>query len=295
MAEPQIATPEIAGLSILTKARREDIRMHPYPHLVIHDALPTDLYATLEAGFPTLEEVAGDEIGKNNRATQKTAEQTLADPNVIDEWKAFFRYHTSRDFYLEFLELWAPTLETMYPNIKRDFGKSLAEFSVGMRASGRDQAARNNEFDVMLENVFGINTPVREVSQVRGPHGDVSYKMFSSLLYFRDAEDDSTGGEYQLFAMKRRLFPQRLRKNIPVRYLDESSKVTVPYRANTLIHWLNGARSVHDVSPRSVTPFTRRYVAVAGECYGGPIPGGYFAQDEEWNSALGRARTWLNL
>ena len=284
---------EQAKYSILGRARAVDIVEDPYPHLLLHDALPQDLYDELAAGFPGLDYVAGADAGRSNLATLSGADVVLGDPQISSAWQNFFRYHLSGAFFREFVELWAPTIEQQYPDLVENFGKPLDQFDVGVRARGRTDSQQNLLHDIVLDCVFGMNTPVTEPSRVRGPHIDIPHKLFSSLLYFREPDDDSEGGEYQLFRMKRRIYPQSMRKKIPLRFVE--AQINVPYRANTLIVWLNGARSVHAVSPRSITPFPRRYVAITGECYGGRERAGYFARHPQWHKPLDRARSWLNL
>lgn len=40
------------SLSVLQKATAADVRRDPFPHLILENALPEDLYAALEASFP---------------------------------------------------------------------------------------------------------------------------------------------------------------------------------------------------------------------------------------------------
>ena len=45
------AAPEF---SILQRATRADIRLDPYPHVLIHDALPPAVFQALAESFPSL-------------------------------------------------------------------------------------------------------------------------------------------------------------------------------------------------------------------------------------------------
>ena len=51
--------------------------------------------------------------------------------------------------------------------------------------------------------------------------------------------------------------------------------------------WLNGARAIHAVEPRSVTERPRRYIAITAECYGGREARGHFLHDPRWSSLTG--------
>ncbi len=281
------------SLNILGRVRPADIRLEPFPHVLIDGALPQPLFDTLAATFPSLEYVARDEATLNNKACLRGAADVVGDPTVSTIWQDFFAYHTSRDFFDQFVNLWGDTVERIHPGVEANFGKPLRAFEVGTRTTGKGEATANLEPDVVLDCVFGVNTPVRKATAVRGPHIDSPFKLFSSLLYFREPGDDSEGGEYELYSVKRRLYPKGSLKKIAPRFVEPVTRV--PYKANTLMFWLNSALSIHAVSPRRETEIPRRYVAVMGECYGGAKTDGFFAQHPQWDSAAGRVRSWLNL
>lgn len=276
--------------SILARASRDDIRLTPYPHLVIEDALPEPLYRHLEAHFPSWQRIAGKDAGENNKACLVAAREVLADPEIDTTWQRFFEYHTSPEFFAEFVELWAPTVERIHPQLAEHFGKPLAEFETGVRSPGKAGSPANREADLMLDCLFGINTPVHTVTPVRGPHIDSPHKLFSSLLYFRADDDDSAGGEHEMYRVRGRMYPPGRMKRIPARYLEPAG--TVAYRGNCLLFWLNSAQSIHGVTPRAITDIPRRYVSVMGEVYRGH-EAGYFAHHDEWQSAVGRLRCRL--
>ena len=281
-----------SSLNILGRVKPADIRLDPFPHVLIHNALPQPIFDALAATFPSLEYVAREEATLNNKACLRGAADVVGDPAVSAIWQDFFAYHTSRDFFDQFVNLWGDTVERSHPGVELNFGKPLRSFEVGTRATGKGEATANREPDVVLDCVFGVNTPVRKATAVRGPHIDSPFKLFSSLLYFREPHDDSQGGEYELYRIKSRIYPKGSLKKIPPRFVEPVAHV--PYHANTLMFWLNSATSIHAVSPRRETAIPRRYAAVMGECYGGKKTDGFFAQHPQWNSAADRVRSWLN-
>ena len=165
------------------------------------------------------------------------------------------------------IDLWGPSIEALHPGLDDNFGKPLQDFSVGVRYAGKKRDAGNTQSDLMLDCLFGTNSPVRSTSAVRGAHIDSTKKLFTALLYLRDPDDDSVGGSYELYRIANKPYPLRVRKKIPARYVEKVKEV--PYRANTLLMWLNSGLSVHGVSPRSITGYSRRYVNISAECYGG--------------------------
>lgn len=289
----KVAGEHNSDLCILNHATPADIRLDPYPHILIHDALPQRTYDALAASFPSFEYIAGEEAAANNKACLLGAADTADDPAVAGIWREFIDYHLSQAFFDRFVGLWGETIQRVHPDLEENFDKPLAQFEVGARASGKGEAAHNRQPDIVLDCVFGVNTPVRKPTPVRGPHIDSPFKLFSSLLYFRDPDDASQGGEHEMYRVGRRIYPKRKLKKIPARYVDLVARI--PYRANTLLFWLNTAESIHAVSPRGITRVPRRYMAVMGECYGGKAADGFFAHHPQWQSMGGRLRSWLNV
>jgi hypothetical protein len=123
----------------------------------------------------------------------------------------------------------------------------------------------NMQADAMLDCQFVVNSPVVKPSSVRGSHVDKPYKLFAALLYFRHPEDRSAGGNLILERLKSGRYRFDRRQHVPERFVEPFAEI--PYGPNTLIAWLNTSRSLHCVSPRSITPVPRRYVNFLVECY----------------------------
>ncbi len=290
------------AISVLDNARREHIRLDPYPHLVIENALPQEYFERLLACYPDVATVAGGGELENNKLYIRSAEDVIGDPTFDPLWDAFFRHHCSADYYGQVLELWGEVLDKVYPDIVADFGKPLKDFTVGTRHVGGKHNADNQDRDIQMDCQFSVNSEVREVSSVRGPHVDSRYKLFNTLLYFRLPEDDSAGGEFELYRYKAgryhydspRPFDFREVNRLGLRKLekipfDVVEKVkSVPYRSNTLVMLLNTPYSIHGVSDRSVTALPRRYVNFLVESYVGRN-GGFFAmRPPRWRAAARR-------
>ena len=97
-----------------------------------------------------------------------------------------------------------------------------------------------------MECQFAWCEPVSTVSSSAPRHLDRAVSLFAGLLYFRLDGDDSTGGDLQLY--------------------DGAHPVkTIPYRANTLVFFVNSPRAFHGVTPRSVTPWPRLHVNFVAE------------------------------
>jgi hypothetical protein len=252
--------------SILARIRPEHIKRNGAAVAVVENALPSDYYNALAASFPPLEFIAGRRALDNNRAYRRAAPEVIGRPEIPAIWNDFLAYHSSRAFFDEFCDLWAADIARYHPALEANFGKPLRQFSVGVRASGKAEDPANQDHDLVLDCQVSVNSPVTEVSSVRGPHLDSPRKLFNALLYFRHPDDHSTGGDLEFYNLKPGKVPDKWSVIDPD--LVELAHLA-PYRANTLVMFINSSGALHGVSPRSVTPMPRRYVDFLGECYGG--------------------------
>jgi len=263
--------------SILRNLERQRIVDEPYPHAVVPDALDPAYYAELAGAFPSLERIAGREPLPSNRVFRIPACEVQADSAIPAIWRDFFAYHCSGAFFRELVAFWRGAIEQEYSNIEAWFGKPLSEVTTGTRAyrGGRapEHLPENMQADAMLDCQFVVNSPVKEPGSVRGPHLDKPYKLFAAILYFRHPEDRSTGGNLLLERFKTRRYHFDRRQHIAPHLVEPFAEI--PYGPNTLVVWLNTPRSLHSVTPRSVTSVPRRYLNFLTECYRLPA-GGFF-------------------
>lgn len=252
--------------SVLERLDPSHIVLDPQPYLYSTEALDPDYYGELAAAYPSLETVAGSGPLENNRAYLRQAREVIDNPVIPAIWRDFFAYHTSEDFFREMIAFWRAALDRVYPNLDTLLGTPVDQATIGLRSRGKEKALENKSADVMMDCQFGVNSPVKEKTAVRGPHVDDTHKLYAGLLYFRLPEDSVEGGDLVLYRAKEgsRYF-QDGRRDIPERYVEPFR--VVPYRANTLVMYLNTPRSIHGVSPRAVTPLYRRYINLQCECY----------------------------
>lgn len=251
--------------SVLARLNADDIKLDPFPHLMVENALDPAYYAALEAAYPAIELVAGQGPLANNKLYSRSAPDVLVDQQIPEIWRDFFAYHSSEAFLRECLQFWNKAIRHEYPDIEARFGKPLEQLTSGVRQKGREGNAANLAADVMLDCQFCVNSPVTAPSSVRVPHVDNPFKLFAGILYFRRADDTSTGGDLNLYRLTRERVHYDRRLNVPEEAIEAVSEVR--YRPNTIILWLNTPRSLHGVTPRSVTEVPRRFVNFIGECY----------------------------
>ena len=257
-------------LSILSRASAADLRLEPFPHLVIEDALPPEVFAELFGSFPP------DELVVDGRPVKDTwfdypACKVVQDTRIAPVWREFFAHHTSAAFFRELVEVAGHGLRALHPDLEARVGRPLEEFRVGMRPGGRGDPLAPGA-DVSMECQFYANY-TRAPRTVRGPHVDRPSELFAALLYFRQTEDSSTGGDLEICEAAGAggdLYPDAR----SVRISELPAEIdpglvrtvrTARYKANTLVLFLNSPRALHSVSPRSPTPLTRRHINFCAE------------------------------
>lgn len=240
--------------SVLARAASLTLETDPFPHLLIDNALDPDIYASLAAQFPGPEIInrKGGPV-RNNHLYLMSAPAVETDPRITAQWKEFFRYHVSIQFWRDALPLVKSQLLTINPDLEQIAGRCLEDF----RAVVREKKHAVFDEEIFLDCQFGTNSPVTKPSSVRSPHLDHPTKLFNALLYCRAPQDDTPGGELILY---RRIAPLVYTEGssiMPTRIVEAKR---IAYRANRLVLFLNSPWSVHGVGPRPKTPHARRYI-----------------------------------
>jgi hypothetical protein len=244
--------------SVLDKARPEDVVADPFPHLVIEDAWPADLYERLLATRPSFERIAWSGRVPSNRRFPYSAARILQDQAIDPIWQAFCRRHTTLDIFERVVELFRPHIDRLHPS----FGRWLAEGRP--HRTGLLDRDGFDRFDMLTDARLELNTPVKGTpSSVRGPHLDLPNRLFSGLFYLRKPEDDTPGGDLQLFRFKEGRPSGLTSYEIPAPLVEVVR--TVPYRGNVLVLFANSPFAVHGVSARQESPHTRSYVFLTAE------------------------------
>ena len=255
--------------SILEKVTSNDLSFDPYPHVVIDDCLPTSYFEALARTYPTNETIIEycrtnpfrnfvfvDGEARPNDRYDISAFQTIECPgNLSPIWLEFIRYHTSPRFYAEVVALFATAISRTYPFLETSLGRKLKEFSTGVRF--------RSDCDISLDCQVGINTPALQRSSVRRVHVDATVELFAALLYFRAPEDDTPGGDLEIFRWR-----NPLKKRFVGSEADETDAQLVDsigYKANRLVMFLNTQDSLHAVTAREPSRHTRRLVNIIGE------------------------------
>jgi len=187
----------------------------------------------------------------------------VSDQRVTPLWRDFFDFHTSKAFFTELVALAGDQLRALHPGLEQKAGRSLEDFIVGRRPGGRDDPLADGA-DVSMECQFYLNY-TQKPRVVRGPHVDRPSELFAALLYFRRDDDDSSGADLEICEANSNLYPDGRSVKIsklPAEIDDHLVRQVglARYSANTLVLFLNSARSIHAVTPRSPTPIARRHI-----------------------------------
>jgi hypothetical protein len=275
--------------SLLENVKRSDICHDPYPHLVIRNCLPQAYYEALSEEYPSpdlilsLNEWRSPQGVEQNQRQDICAHKALHSRHLLSQrWIDFVEHHTSPAFFGEAVALLGPEIREIYPSLEKRLGKRLEDASTGVRFDPQSDTG-----EISLDCQVGINTPVTRESSVRGVHLDAPEELFAMLLYFRPEQDDSSGGDLDIYRWKR---PSRsLFRGGDFSAADMEYVKTVTYEPNTLVVFINSPFALHAVSERSVTTHSRRLVNVIAEVYRS-VPEGLFKKPRLLSS--GRRR-WL--
>ena len=248
-------------LSVLQKAQASAVAGSPYPHIVIPDALPSDLCEQLIAGYPPAGDL-GVDTGRNNVRWSYPACKVRENQTIDPAWRDIIAYHVSRAFYDEFLDLFAGAIVRQFPGVFPD-EESLRGLRLGLReADGFDQA------DILLDAQICGNTPVTRARSVKPNHIDSHRKLFAGLLYLRRDDDDSVGGDLELRRFRPGCSGRNRAKCYDGVYIDNDCTElveTVRYEKNVLVMFINSLESLHGVTPRQPTPHARLFMNLVGE------------------------------
>jgi hypothetical protein len=247
----------------------------PYPHIIIEDALPWDLYEELEKTFP--EEQVLNTIPFDKGICYRMKSDILVHPTFQpDVWRKFSEYHTSAEWFMEVYELFKPWLShpkvtDLLPNLEdnvcargwRGF-KEIKE--VVLTSSGRKKRVRNPK-NILTDCQVVMHNPSLEIQTTRTPHIDNPLEMFAGLLYMPYKDDTSTGGEFQIHSTKNNITKVDMKGGREI-YPEDVGPVhtTVPYKKNTFVMFCNAnPNTVHSVSKRINPTMHRRSVNIIAE------------------------------
>jgi len=237
--------------NVLQNKNNIQYRSAKFPYLIIDDALPINLYNKLNDNFPSYKKIIGQNDYKENFAYRYNANNSLKDPEISNEWKEFIKFHTSYEFLEEFYDVFGGEIKKIY-NVEKE--KLFNKDSIGVRFE------KKNHFN--LDCQFVINTPTSGETSVIEPHLDNPVEFYAALLYMKDDEDNSEGGNLTTYSFKDKpsFYGKSRVRHEKVNLIEE-----IEYKKNRLVMFLNSPYSLHGVSKRNKTNYYRKYINIIGE------------------------------
>jgi hypothetical protein len=230
----------------LSQAGPDAVVADPFPHLVIDDVLPAALADELAATFPTRRSFTRWKPYGSNQKFLRFAPDVVADDTVGDAWKTYFG-DLERTILHECVRTFGSHVRAGFPDFESRFGPLDA-----LRTTRHSPIAAGP--DVFVDSMLLMHTSVQErPSAERGPHIKIAQHIILGYLTLRAPGDDSTGGDFVLYAPKPGATLRFHERQTTDEQLLETRRV-IPRRHNSLFVFLNGPRSIQSVSARSVTP-----------------------------------------
>jgi len=232
-------------LNVLQNLKTNNIHYDPYPHIYIENVYPTKTFDTLYENFPV------SAIKDNTQAIQSHTHRYLADDvlnkdvcNTPNIWKDFFELHTSQKFYEQVLNIF-----------NTHFKKYIGE---NVRVRGTEGNTK-----IVTDTQFVVHRPYE--STTRTTHLDNPLELYAGLLYFRQRDDKTKGGNFEIFKTDeiKQVYANTGRE-VPEN-VEKTLTKTIPYKANSFVLFVNTNKSVHGVTPRAKTLFDRLSVNIIAE------------------------------
>ena len=234
-------------MTVSVLRRKPTLVLDPYPHFVIEDALPEDLYATLEKEWPT-EQLLSTDPYDNGICFRLKADEMLKPNRVSDTWREFTRYHTSAEFYREVKDIFNDLMPEV-PNLDE---------SLGPRGWDKGTDLIGTDCQTVMHKPVDFSS--------RTPHIDNPREIYAGLLYMPYDDDESTGGEFQIHKATSNIVEVNKNKGREVGDKQGEIVKTVPYKKNTFVMFLNNSsQAVHSVSARKNATLHRRSVNIIAE------------------------------
>lgn len=244
--------------SVLKNSEKIQLKLDPYPYIVIKDALPMALASELTHTFPFQ---CFDINGQNNKRLDISASDAMQRIEISSAWKKFIQFHTSRRFYNQIIDIFGEHVLELY----KDSFISIEELrnkKIGIRHLDSYKSC-----DFLMDAQISINTQVFKETSVREIHLDRSDKLFSGLYYLRQPDDYSDGGDLQIFRWRSSIL-ENDKKNLYQESLDKKYTELVDeikFQNNVAILFLNSINSLHGVTVKHKTENIRTFANLVCE------------------------------
>jgi hypothetical protein len=255
LLEETLAELSIADVStVFDRATPADVRLAPFPHIVIENAIDPEFYAQLAASRLTFRSMGGRADASSNLRTACHAFAMLTPDHIDLAWKRFVAAHLQPSITLRVAESFADHWPSHLPSADALRGSSFGTLMV-------DQS---HEIDLLCDaRIEAIGPCTGAPWSHRLGHLDTPNRLFSALFYLRDEDDETVGGGLDLFRFKSHPPEELDAFEFPQEILEKVANV--PYAANTLVVFPNGPSALHGVEPRGLSDRDRGYLFITAE------------------------------
>jgi hypothetical protein len=243
--------------SLLHALNPSSVQPEPFPYICVEGLLDDAFCRELASSVPPIETFMNGRVYPDNHKLHRRAYSLVGDDSLTQHWQRLVADHLMPDTFTDMVRLFAPYVAQEYPALARKLERPDS-IRVGVRNLEKD-------YDVYLDAKLVLHTPVTGMACAeRAPHVKAANKLFEFVLCLRQDEDIAPGGDLILHRSRDGVAPRFGARNqtdprsvVPVR--------TIRRRRNTLVGWMNTARSVTEVTPRATSPYSSVYFQVLAE------------------------------
>ncbi len=288
--------PSNSDVNVLSSVKVDDVKAHPFPHIVIKNALPQDIYDALDSTHPLnyyttstinqfknkqednivpyegydsalISRYCRDDRGHTKRLYLPPSSESTFLSKV---WTNYIDFHTSNFFFRyickeilgKYLDLCYPHLSQFIDNYKGQISRRKVNPQTGIPVI-------NPKKPLQTHCVFVNNKPQESGFSSRTAHIDHASQIYTIILYMRDKSDKSTGGGLELYENKldreEIVYDKRIGAGRQIMKGKGNLFSLIPYEANTAVVFLNTPVSIHGVEPIFNQTCERRSVVVSGQ------------------------------
>ncbi len=241
--------------SLLKKFKTTDLYVDNFPYIIIENALDEKFYNQLCSDFPKLESFTND-INIKENVRYDIAKENYKENSAA--WKEFLEYHSSFEFFQSVISIFNnEIIKSKNDNLLNLLSRN------NLKTGFVKKDFREKKIDIWHDIGININTKVSENKPtVRTPHLDNPNKIYGGLFYMKNPRDKCKGGDLELFKFKNK--KKYMGHSVPTRFIQKISQAD--YKENNLVIFLNSNDSIHGVTQRSATDFSRRFLYFQASC-----------------------------
>src|SRR4051812_7645987 len=117
--------------NILADITPDQVRLDPFPHLVVENVLPKELADRLLREMPALETITQGRPYVSNQRFSYNAADSLTQQHLSPLWQEFVAAHVASEFYQDVVRLFGSAISRAWPHLAARLNAPSAK--VGLR------------------------------------------------------------------------------------------------------------------------------------------------------------------